>query len=236
MRQSNGGGMLLSLSPRSSSPRAGGAEPSWFQRHKTLVTLSMIILSIALIAIYVWVLVYTIVDAIHTNRNTDDINILKKSGGGGGGSGNTTNPMKAAVLVPFTSVVLNSGLYYVELGTPEDLVGNFSSFVTVTSSSPAGDEVISSRDVFEVVTDVNTQYSNQGGGGSVRRTFHIIQYNGLGVGGGASGIPRPSNNWRISVNYDTFGLNAGEALRVVLNTNAQGPLTLNSGSFTLVYL
>lgn len=203
--------------------------------------LSGIAMVLALINLLLFV-VYVILGPIFISNNASDIDSIESTisqiqknisnGGGGGGS----QHFAAAVYIPMTGLGSSGGFLYAELGPPEDLVGTRSSNVTVQSSSPAGDEVLVSSDVFAVIAEFNTQYSTQSAGGSSRRTFHILQFDGIGVVGSASGIPRPSNNWRISSSIDGFGLDAGSIARALLTSNAVGPVTLNSGSITLIFL
>lgn len=76
----------------SSINQTGEFEPSWFRKHKGRVLAGFILLALGILSLFAWLLVYTIVDSIHTNENKHDISHLEKNiSGASGGSSSSSN-------------------------------------------------------------------------------------------------------------------------------------------------
>lgn len=177
---------------------------------------------------------YIVYDAIKTESNQDDIDHLIKKCKEMSNVPNGNTTMLGVVYIPIESLEsVGGGTYIAHFGSPENIIGNFSSSIEISSS---GKGITTSEDVFQIVTEINTQYSSQGSGSNSRRTFHSIFYDGIGIDGSASGIPVPSNGWRVTANYVSFNLMSGQEMTISLNSNAQGVVTLNSGSVTIIYI
>lgn len=132
----------------------------------------------------------------------------------------------SAARVPLTGIV-SSGLLYYELGTCQNIKGNICPNLTISPSSPSGDEVVSSVEIFAVLAKFCLQYSTQGG--SDRRTFTTLEFNRSSVSSCATGVPRNSNNWRETAYAYSFGLQPFTSVRVTSSSNAFGVISLNSG-------
>lgn len=148
--------------------------------------------------------------------------------GGGGGGGNFS-----CVVIPVLGIVSTGSLRYFTFGTPVDLVGSKASTITINPAA-FGQTIESTDDIFRVDVQLCLQYSSQPGG-NPRRTFLNITVNGVTVNACAQGVPSSTNNWRSTRLLSWFGINSGQTIAPVLNTNAVGPTTLNSGNIFLIF-
>jgi len=147
----------------------------------------------------------------------------------GSGGGRST---QSVVEIPITGIELSGGLYYPTFGTPENLVRNSVSNITITPGAPAGQQILSSRAIFKIEVCVCLQYISQP---SARRTFLTIQSNGTNLTFCAAGVPAGNNNWRSDRDSTWYGIEANSPTRFTIGTNAVGPLTFNSGMVFITF-
>lgn len=139
------------------------------------------------------------------------------SGGGGG--------TLAVVGIPLTGLVQSGSLWYPTYGPPFDLYGSESSSVTV-SADVVGDRIICSKDVYRVYAEICSQYITQFGN---KRTFIDLRVNNVSVISCADGVPTGNNNYRLAQNLEWYNVSAGNSIKAILNSNASGTVTFNSG-------
>jgi hypothetical protein len=130
------------------------------------------------------------------------------------------------------SIIFSGGLWYITWGPAVDIIGTSS--VTLVPALPAlvnNSGITSTRYIYSAQILVCLQYSSQPAG--VYRTFMNLRKNGVPDVSCADGVPGSTNNWRVSRELFTYGIEVGDHLGATLDTNTSGSPTLNDATVFL---